>query len=184
MSRIVLRDAGQAAGFSSRYDKRSIQERDFGRTLDRLARGCRLGPNYQPAEKEGSAVDGNEANSFVWTFPVYVLAANVARDPDGVMLLSDNTHFAAPEHESGKRVMALFTDIQLANVFRDHNENHAAFEPIELWPESLLFILGRAQSKFPTIGIDLDSTTRLGQLMATADAIKSLENYLRQWGKN
>ena len=126
---------------------------------------------------------GNESDSFFWTFPVYVLAANVTRDSDGVILLNDNTQFAAPELEPGKPILALFTDAQLANVLRDHSENQAMFEPIELWPEAVLFILGRAQVKFPTIGIDLNPTTRTGRLMATADVIKSLENYQLKRGR-
>ena len=119
-----------------------------------------------------------EPSPYLWTFPVYVLAANITLSEDGQIILDEDIRFASPEMEPGRPDLAVFTDVEWAENFRQSLQARDTLSALELGPESLLVLLRRALSNYPYIVVNLDRQTKIGATMKTENVIAGLEGFL------
>jgi hypothetical protein len=127
--------------------------------------------------------DGFELGEFIWTFPVCVLATNFTRDPDRGVLLDDNILFAAPEVEVGVQALAVFTDLDLAERFRDKNLHRDSLEVLPLSPKMFVKVLRRARGRYKNVVVDPNYSIRIGRLIDFEDVLSGMEQHLRDEGQ-
>ena len=119
-----------------------------------------------------------EKSPILWTFPVWVLATNITWTKDGRFLLDEKIQFAAPESKPGRPELAVFTDAEWAENFRQSHSLREAFTALQLGLESFLGLLRRALPTYPFIMVDPDRRTDVSRSLATQDIIAGLEDFL------
>lgn len=118
-----------------------------------------------------------EDNSFAWTFPVYVLATYINRNRDGIVILDEQIRFAAIEEPLESLSLAVFTDLDQAETFRESHHLRDQLEPLELSRELLVVLLRRASASFAYLVVDPYQKTRRGWRMEFGSTIAELERH-------
>jgi len=117
--------------------------------------------------------------AFAWTFPLYVLGGKPATGPRGEMSITKETNLISAEGPGGQPHLAIFTDLDLAEDFRQH-----CYRDTELWKYPLnsasdaLRFIRSAPREVPGVLIDPNPKTRMGRVMSVAEMIQSIEAYM------
>lgn len=115
---------------------------------------------------------------FVWTFPCYILAGDHRINPEtGEVIWDEKVRFVTPElQEHGERAIAVFTDLHLAEDFRDHMTSSSPVAPLGLpTPVAFLNFLGRARDRYRLVAVDLSRQhPRPTRMMEVSDLIREL----------
>ena len=98
---------------------------------------------------------------FVWTFPCYILAIGVDPSSRGPAF-DQSSRFITPELEpGGERVVAIFTDLDLAERFRD--DSSASVDCVKFSsPSQLISFLELARVDYQHVAVD--PTHQLGRV--------------------
>src|ERR1700687_253768 len=92
-----------------------------------------------------------QASEFVWTFPVYILATNYSMDPaTESVVYNEKILFSTPEAlPGGPCAIALFTDVNLAEEFRDQSSGRLNLDLLPFSsPSRLKVFLERAKGDY------------------------------------
>ena len=112
---------------------------------------------------------------YVWTFPCYILARDVGIDPesDGPAF-DESSRFIAPERESGgERIIAIFTDLDLAERYRD--DCSVSVDCVRFSsPSQLISFLELARATYQHVAVDLNRQTRHSRLFSIDELIYEL----------
>lgn len=98
------------------------------------------------------------------------------------MIWDEKVRFVTPEmQEHGERAIAIFTDLDLAEDFRDHMTPSLPVDPLGiLTPTALLKFLGRARDRYRLILVDL--SWRQPRLTATVEVSEVIREMNRLTG--
>ena len=82
--------------------------------------------NHIAATNRRRNVEETNEELFAWTFPVYIVGANLVLRPDGELLITKDSDFAAEELE-GVGHLPVFTDRVVAERYRQSWNEHRAW---------------------------------------------------------
>lgn len=118
---------------------------------------------------------------FVWTFPCYILARDFRTDPEsGNVSLDVHTRIVAPDVAGdGNKHVAIFTDADLAEMFRERSPMAADMQPVEFaTPASLKAFLDAIQVNFQFAAIDLNPQTRVCRSFLIGEMLPALDRWI------
>jgi hypothetical protein len=125
------------------------------------------------------------ASDFAWTFPVYILARNYQMDPATESVIFDeNIRFITPEaFPNGPRAIALFTDADLGEDFRDQGQDISGVDLLPFHsPAALRGFLARAMSDYQVAVVDLNRKTRRCTPFTLAEVISEMDRMICDGG--
>ena len=113
---------------------------------------------------------------FVWTFPLYVLAAGYELLPDGGFAFNEETWYVAPDCGSEPHLI-IFTDADLAERTAPNAPPRAefAFSPSTTQMLQLLETIGPS---FPKILIDPNLDAPFSRSAPTSELVDAIKAYL------
>lgn len=115
-----------------------------------------------------------DTDAFVWTFPVYVLATNYTLEDNGSFAFNENTGFMAPKMVDGVPHLAIFTDRDNAERYRERCGEDSDLRAFSFEPDRMLWLLDIIAGDFPMMTIDPNPDrvwTRTQPLSNLIDAI-------------
>lgn len=95
----------------------------------------------------------SDQDSFIWTFPLYMLAGNFTRNADGGPVFHERTFYVAPKAD-GQKHLAIFTDLDLAETYIEQYDPSLNIEAIPLSPAEMLWIAKRGSNVWAGFLID------------------------------
>ncbi|MEX2308265.1 MAG: hypothetical protein WD738_11760 [Pirellulales bacterium] len=115
-------------------------------------------------------------DAFAWTFPLFVLGEKPAIGPGGEMSTTKETHLISAEGPGGRPHLAIFTDVDLAEEFRQHcyRDSEVWKYPLNAAPEAVRFLRSTPR-EIPGVLIDPNPKTSIGLVMSVAEMIQSIE---------
>lgn len=120
---------------------------------------------------------------FVWTFPVYILAMNYTVDPaTESIVFDDQIRFIAPEAwPNGPKAIALFTDSDLANEFREQSPMGSQLDLVAFGsPAGLKAFLVLAQHAYSIVVADLNRKSRKATPFMIQEVLAAMDRLIAQ----
>src|SRR5689334_8880208 len=100
-------------------------------------------------------MDEPDPDTFVWTFPLYIVLGNFAIDANGTPTFFEDTYYLAPKAD-GAHHLAIFTDLDLAQDYVARCNPSLSFQALGCSPAGMLLVLKRAvaSGRWPGFLID------------------------------
>jgi hypothetical protein len=95
-----------------------------------------------------------DTDAFVWTFPVYVLATNYTLEDNGSFAFNESTGFMAPKMADGVPHLAVFTDRDNAERYREQCGKDSDLRAFGFELDGMLWLLDIIAADFPMMTID------------------------------
>ena len=117
---------------------------------------------------------------FAWTFPSYVLARSFDRDPvSGNVRLTLLSQIMAPPVADGLPHVAIFTDADLAETFRDNVPAASEMQLLEFTgPAQLKSLLVSLHDQIQYAAMDLNPQTRVCRRFLIEEILQALDDWI------
>ena len=116
------------------------------------------------------------ADTFVWPFPLYMLAGNFTWSANGGPVFNERTFYVAPKAD-GQSHLAIFTDPDLAQTYIQQFDPELGIEAIPLSPAEMLRIAQLGSSVWAGFLIDPSPGGRASQAAPFSNIIEAIETH-------
>jgi hypothetical protein len=123
-----------------------------------------------------------DTRPFVWTFPVYVLATNYTLGDNDSFTFNENTRFMAPKMADGVPHLAVFTDRDNAERYRERCDKNPDLRAFGFEPDGMLWLLDIIADDFPMMTIDPNPNYTWSRTESLSNLVDAIERRLRAEG--
>jgi hypothetical protein len=118
----------------------------------------------------------DESETFVWTFPLFILAGNFLTDASGNPTFHADTYYVAPKAD-GKHHLAIFTDADLAQTYIERCNPALGLKALACNPGEMLRLLKLAGDRWPGFLIDPSPVGRPSRAAPFSVLIGAIEQH-------